>query len=67
MYIGCLAQCSIFLHKYGITTVKSATGPILQFCSFHVTPKVLLQLLVGIMLSLGSLEGVSGDYSHGYA
>lgn len=66
VYIGCLTQYSILLHKYAITTVKSTTGPILQCCSFPITPKILLQLLVRVRLSLGSLDGVSGSYSPSY-
>lgn len=69
VYIGCLTQYSVLLHKYGITTVRWITGPILQCCSFCVSLKLMLQLLVGILMALGILECASGDYSpcYGYA
>lgn len=66
VYTGCLTQYSVLLHTYGVTRVRWTTGPILQGCSFPVTLKLLLQLLVGILLALGSLECVRGDYSPHY-
>lgn len=69
VYTGCLTQYRLSLHTYGVTTVRWITGAVLQCCSFHVILKLLLQLLVGILLALGSLECASGDCSphYGYA